>query len=99
MLFIDDHQAQAIEFDFFFDQGVSADDQLSLAAIDEAAGGALAVVIERTGEQDDAIAARACRATMVLPDPTSPCSNRRMGLGERMSVTISPRVRFCAAVG
>ena len=41
----------------------------------------------------------ACNATMVLPEPTSPCSSRRMGLGSRMSATISPSARFCAAVG
>ena len=41
----------------------------------------------------------AWKATMVLPEPTSPCSSRRMGLGLRMSVTISPKARFCATVG
>ena len=42
---------------------------------------------------------RACSATMVLPEPTSPCNNRRMGDGCCMSSAISFSTRFCAAVG
>ena len=41
----------------------------------------------------------ASKATMVLPDPTSPCSRRRMGKGFSMSDAISLSTRFCAAVG
>ena len=41
----------------------------------------------------------ASKATMVLPDPTSPCSRRRMGKGFSMSEAISLSTRFCAAVG
>ena len=58
VLLINYDQAKAIEFHFFFDQRMGADDQLRFAAIDQAAVGALAVFIERTGEQDDAILSR-----------------------------------------
>jgi len=34
-----------------------------------------------------------------LADPTSPCSSRRIGQGVCMSVAISFRTLFCAAVG
>ena len=57
VLLVDDDEAEPIELDFFFDQGVGADDQLRLAAVDEAAIGALAVFVERAGEQNDAVAA------------------------------------------
>ena len=56
VLLVDDNEAEAIEFDFFFDQRVGADDELRLAAIDEAAVGALSVFVERAGEQNDAVA-------------------------------------------
>ena len=57
MLLVDDDEAEAVELDFFFDQRVGADDQLRLAAVDEAAGVALAVFVERAGQQHDAIVA------------------------------------------
>jgi hypothetical protein len=57
VLLVDHHQAQLVELDFLFNQGVRSDDQLRLAAIDEAARLALAVFVERAGEQNDAIAA------------------------------------------
>ncbi|GBC80188.1 hypothetical protein HRbin09_01422 [bacterium HR09] len=37
-------------------------------------------------------------ATTVLPEPTSPCSSRAMGVGFCRSATISATARFCAAV-
>ena len=55
VLFVDDDQAEFGELDFFFDQGVSADDQLRVALGDVAADFALAVFFERSGEQDDAV--------------------------------------------
>src|SRR3990172_1265595 len=41
----------------------------------------------------------ASKATMVFPEPTSPCSSRFMGTGCSMSSAISLSTRFCAAVG
>ena len=59
MLLVDHDQAKAVELNFLFNQGVSADDELRSAAVDEAAVCALAVFVERAGEQDDArLAAR-----------------------------------------
>ena len=58
VLLVDDDEAETVELDFLFNQRMGADDQLRLAAIDEAAVGALAVFVERAGEQHDAIAAR-----------------------------------------
>ena len=49
VLLIDDNEAEAIEFHFFFDQRVGADDQLCFAAIDETSIGALSVFVERAG--------------------------------------------------
>jgi hypothetical protein len=58
VLLVDNDEAEAVELDLFFDQRMGADDQLRLAAIDEAAVGALAIVVERAGEKHDTIAAR-----------------------------------------
>ena len=55
MLFVDDDQAQFGELDFFFEQGVRADDELRVALGDVAADFALAVGFERAGEQNDAV--------------------------------------------
>src|ERR1035438_4072224 len=41
----------------------------------------------------------ASAATMVLPQPTSPCNRRFMGRASFMSPAISPSTRFCAPVG
>ena len=40
----------------------------------------------------------ASRATMVLPEPTSPCTSRFIGWGDCMSAAISRSTRLCASV-
>ena len=55
VLFVHDHEAQVLEIDLFFDQGVRADGQIGFAAKDAAAGLALGAFVERTGEQADAV--------------------------------------------
>ena len=42
--------------------------------------------------------AAANAATTVLPDPTSPCNKRCMGMGRWMSLAISSPTRLCALV-
>ena len=42
--------------------------------------------------------AAANAATTVLPDPTSPCNKRCMGMGRCMSLAISSPTRLCALV-
>jgi len=58
MLFVDDDEAEVVEFNFFFNEGVGTDDQVCLAAIDESTIQALAVFVEGAGEKNNAIAAR-----------------------------------------
>ena len=50
VLLVDHHQAQAVELYLLFDECVGADDQLRLAAVDHAAGAALAVLVQRAGQ-------------------------------------------------
>ena len=51
VLLVDDDEAEVVEVDFFFDQGVGADGEIGFAAEDAAAGFALGAVVERAGEQ------------------------------------------------
>ena len=55
VLLVHHHQPQPVELDLFFDERVRADHQLRLAAIDFAAGLALAALVERAGQQDNSI--------------------------------------------
>ena len=55
MLLIYDDQSQFGELYFFFDQGMRPDHKLHVPASNVAAGIALALFIERTGEQNNAV--------------------------------------------
>ena len=55
MLFVDDDEAEVVEVDLVFDEGVGADGEVDFAAEDAGAGIALGAVVERAGEQGDAV--------------------------------------------
>jgi hypothetical protein len=46
VLLVDDDEAEVVEVDFFFDEGVGPDRQVDLASIDARAGVALGAVVE-----------------------------------------------------
>ena len=84
MLLVDHYQTQPVELDFFFDQRVGSDYQLRFAAVDLAAIGALALRVERAGQQYDARLARrvrqqlACRQIMLRGQNFSGGHQRRL---------------------
>ncbi len=57
VLLVDDDEAEVVEVDFFFDEGVGADGEVDFAAGDAVAGFALGAGVERAGEEGDAVGA------------------------------------------